>query len=162
MKNFKIIGFGGAGAKAISYIKERGIPGATFIAVDSLLNVNADVHLSLSDFEEIIEHIGNDIIYVIAGLGGSCGGQLAELAAKHEIDCCYCFMPYQFEGAERNKKAENDYMRLTALGVDIVKMDNNVALENALNEQKNLTIGELQDKAFEFIYTDVLKRIFTI
>ncbi len=163
MKKIKIIGFGSVGAKAISYIKNKGIPGAAYIAVDndkeSLLQSNADVKLTPKEFTNSFEQ--NDIVFVIAGLGGSCGGQLAEFAAKRlqNIACCYCFLPYQFEGVTRAENAAMTYHKLVSLGSRIVKIDNNEVLSKALTKHGSTTVAQMQNMVYNYIYEDILKHM---
>ena len=163
MKRIKILGFGGAGTKTISYIKNKGIPGAVCIAVDSdsesLLQSNADIKLTPKEFENSLEQ--NDIVFVIAGLGGSCGRHLAEIAAKRlqNIACCYCFMPYQFEGDARGENAVITYYRLTSHGVNVMKIDNNEFLSKALTEHGSTTVAQMQNMVYNYIYEDILKHM---
>lgn len=163
MKKIKIIGFGSAGAKTISYIKNKGISGAAYIAVDddkeSLLQSNADVKLTPKEFANSFEQ--NDIVFVIVGLGGSCGGQLAEFAAKRlqNIACCYCFMPYQFEGVTRVENAAMTYYRLILHGVNIVKIDNNEVIRKSLTEHSSTTVAQMQNMVYNYIYEDILKHM---
>ena len=161
MKRIKILSFGGAGTKTISYIKNKGIPGAAYIAVDndkeSLLQSNADVKLTPKGFTNNFEQ--NDIVFVIAELGGSCGGQLAEFAAKRlqYIACCYCFLPYQFEGVTRAENAAMTYHKLVSLGSRIVKIDNNEVLSKTLAEHGSTTVAQMQNMVYNYIYEDILK-----
>ena len=161
MKRIKILGFGGAGTKTISYIKNKGIPGAVCIAVDSdsesLLQSNADIKLTPKEFENSLEQ--NDIVFVIAGLGGSCGGQLAEFAAKRmqNIACCYCFMPYRFEGITRAENAAMTYHKLVSLGSRVVKIDNNEVLNKTPYKFSSSTLADMNNMIFDYIYNHILK-----
>ena len=161
MKKIKIIGFGSAGAKTISYIKNKGISGAAYIAVDddkeSLLQSNADVKLTPKEFANSFEQ--NDIVFVIVGLGGSCDGQLAEIAAKRlqNIACCYCFMPYRFEGVTRAENAAMTYHKLVLLGARIVKIDNNEVLNKTPYKFSSSTLADMNNMIFDYIYNHILK-----
>ena len=163
MKRIKILGFGGAGTKTISYIKNKGIPGAVCIAVDSdsesLLQSNADIKLTQKKFTNSLGQ--NDIAFVIAGLGGSYGGQLAEFAAKRlqNIACCYCIMPYRFEGVTRAENAAMTYYRLILHGVNVVKIDNNEVLSKTLAEHGSTTVAQMRDMVYTYIYADILKHM---
>lgn len=161
MKRIKIIGFGSVGAKAISYIKNKGIPGAVCITVDSdsesLLQSNADIKLTPKEFTNNFEQ--NDIVFVIAGLGGSCGRHLAEIAAKRlqNIACCYCFMPYRFEGVTRAENAAMTYHKLVSLGARIVRIDNNDVLNKTPDKFSGSTLADMNNMIFDYIYNHILK-----
>ena len=163
MKKIKIIGFGSAGAKTISYIKNKGIPGAAYIAVDndkeSLLQSNVDIKLTSKEFTKSLGQ--NDIAFVITGLGGSCGRHLAEITAKRleNIACCYCFLPYQFEGVTRAENAAMTYHKLVSLGSRIVKIDNNEVLSKTLAEHGSTTVAQMQNMVYNYIYEDILKHM---
>lgn len=170
MKNIKIIGCGGAGAKTISYIKNKCIPGAVCIAMDSaeeaLSAINADVkvvcneNIDNTEFAKAVGIAADNAIFIIAGLGGSCGGHLAEIAAKQipGIICCYCIMPYQFEGDARGENAVITHYRLTSHGVNVVKIDNDEVLSKTLNEPSGMTVGQMHESISDYIYKDILKR----
>lgn len=171
MKNIKIIGCGGAGAKTISYIKNKCIPDSVCIAIDSaeeaLSAINADVkvvcneNIDNTEFAKAAGIAADDAIFIIAGLGGSYGGHLAEIAAKQipEIICCYCMMPYQFEGITRNEKALKEYHQLTSHGVNVVKIDNDEVLSKTLNEPSGITVGQMHESISDYIYKDILKHM---
>ena len=161
MKRIKILSFGGAGTKTISYIKNKGIPGAAYIAVDndkeSLLQSNADIKLTPKEFTKYLEQ--NDIAFVIAGLGGNCGRHLTEIAAKRlqNIACCYCFMPYQFEGVTRAENAAMTYHKLVSLGARIVKIDNNEVLNKTPDKFSGSTLADMNNMIFDYIYNHISK-----
>ena len=170
MKNIKIIGCGGAGAKTISYIKNKCIPDAVCIAIDSaeeaLSAINADVkvvcneNIDNTEFAKAAGIAADDAIFIIAGLGGSCSGPLAEFAAKQipGIICCYCIMPYQFEGITRNEKALKEYHKLVLLGINAVRIDNNEFFGKTLDEPSSMTVGQMHESISDYIYKDILKR----
>lgn len=174
MKNIKIIGCGGAGANTVDYIKTKGIPGAVCIAMEStekaLSDINADVKVICNEniddtgFAKAAGIAADDVIFIIAGLGGRCGGHLAEFAAKQipGIMCCYCIMPYRFEGDARNKKASREYDSLVSNGITVVKTDNNEVLGKTLDEQSGMTVEQMHESISDYIYKDILRRSETL
>ena len=168
MKNIKIIGCGTEGANTVGYIKSKGISGGVCIAMDSaeesLSSIDVDlkvVYKKRVSFEKAAKLSENDIVFIIAGLGGACGRELAETAAKqiHGIACCYCIMPFEFEGEPRNKKAFMEYDRLTELGINTVKINSNDFLRKTINNHdEGTTVGQMFDTIFDYIYHDILIR----
>ena len=149
MKKIRIISFGNAAEKIISYIKNKGILGSAYIAADQ------DSELLLQKLTE------NDVVFVIANLGGSCSGQLTKFAAKQlpNIVCCYCLMPFQFEGINKNQKAVDDYHMLMSLKVNTVKINYNDVLSETFNRLGgSTTIGQMYESISDYIYKDILKR----
>lgn len=132
--SIKVIGVGGAGGSAVDRMKEVGLEGVEFVAVNTdaqaLHHSNADVKVHIGQglgaggdpekgreaAEESRDEIGKavegaDMIFVTLGAGGGTGSGggpvVAEEARKRDIlTVGVATKPFTFEGAKRRENAE--------------------------------------------------------
>ena len=165
MKNIKIIGCG-EGVSAVSYIKNRCIPDAVCIAAaptaGELAGIDADIKLEYgeiigaADFSRAAGLAENDIIFVV----GDCR-PLPIIAPGHmyNIACCYCFIPFLFEGRQKYKTAALQYDLLKSSGFNVVKIDSDEVMRKVSKAMgAHTTFAQMNEAVYDYICRDILKR----
>ncbi len=132
--SIKVIGVGGAGGSAINRMKEVGLSGVEFIAVNTdaqaLHHSDADVKVHIGKglgaggdpskgreaAEESRENIGkslegSDMVFITLGAGGGTGSGAGPIVAKEAKDrdiltVAVVTKPFTFEGAQRKRNAD--------------------------------------------------------
>ena len=123
--SIKVVGVGGAGGSAVDRMKEIGLSGVEFIAVNTdaqaLHHSNADVKVhigrGLGAAENGREAIGKslegaDMVFITLGAGGGTGSGAAPIVAEESkgrdiLTVGVATKPFTFEGAKRRENAEH-------------------------------------------------------
>ena len=139
--SIKVVGVGGAGGSAVNRMKEVGLSGVEFIAINTdaqaLHHSNADtkVHIGKglgaggdpekgqSAAEESRENIkeslkGADMVFITLGAGGGTGSGAGPIVAKEAKDQGILTVgvvtrPFTFEGAQRKRNADKAINEMT-------------------------------------------------
>ena len=139
--SIKVVGVGGAGGSAVNRMKEVGLSGVEFIAINTdaqaLHHSNADtkVHIGKglgaggdpekgqSAAEESRENIkeslkGADMVFITLGAGGGTGSGAGPIVAKEAKDQGILTVgvvtrPFTFEGAQRKRNADKAIDEMT-------------------------------------------------
>lgn len=138
--SIKVVGVGGAGGSAINRMKEVGLHGVEFIAINTdaqaLHHSSADTKVHIGKglgaggdpdrgreaAEESSENIakaleGSDMVFITLGAGGGTGSGAGPIVAKqaHDSDILTVGVvtkPFTFEGAQRKKNADEAISKL--------------------------------------------------
>ncbi len=138
----KVVGVGGAGGSAINRMKEVGLNGVEFVAVNTdaqaLHHSDADIKVHIGQglgaggdpekgrqaAEESRENIGQalegaDMVFITLGAGGGTGSGAGPLVAKEAKDRDILTVgvvtkPFTFEGAQRKANADKAIAQLSA------------------------------------------------
>lgn len=138
--SIKVVGVGGAGSAAINRMKEVGLSGVEFVAVNTdaqaLHHSRADTKVHIGKglgaggdpekgkeaAEESRENIakaldGSDMVFITLGAGGGTGSGAGPIVAKeaHDHDILTVGVvtkPFTFEGAQRKKNADESITKL--------------------------------------------------
>ncbi len=138
--SIKVVGVGGAGGSAINRMKEVGLHGVEFIAINTdaqaLHHSSADTKVHIGKglgaggdpdrgreaAEESSENIakaleGSDMVFITLGAGGGTGSGAGPIVAKqaHDNDILTVGVvtkPFTFEGAQRKKNADEAISKL--------------------------------------------------
>ena len=138
--SIKVVGVGGAGGSAINRMKEVGLHGVEFIAINTdaqaLHHSSADTKVHIGKglgaggdpdrgreaAEESSENIakaleGADMVFITLGAGGGTGSGAGPIVAKqaHDNDILTVGVvtkPFTFEGAQRKKNADDAISKL--------------------------------------------------
>lgn len=138
--SIKVVGVGGAGGSAINRMKEVGLHGVEFIAINTdaqaLHHSSADTKVHIGKglgaggdpdrgreaAEESSENIakaleGSDMVFITLGAGGGTGSGAGPIVAKqaHDNDILTVGVvtkPFTFEGAQRKKNADDAISKL--------------------------------------------------
>ncbi len=139
--SIKVVGVGGAGGSAINRMKEVGLNGVEFVAINTdaqaLHHSDADVKVHIGQglgaggdpekgrnaAEESKENIGKaldgaDMVFITLGAGGGTGSGAGPIVAKEARDRDILTVgvvtkPFTFEGAQRRGNADEAISKLT-------------------------------------------------
>ena len=138
--SIRVVGIGGGGIAAIDHIIERHLYGVDFVAVDGeverLSRTGAPVVVPVAspcrrlyrqhtlwqpphDWKGELRRAltGSELVFLVAGLGGRTGSELAPVAARIARECgalviALMTFPFSFEGQRRRAAAERTVARL--------------------------------------------------
>lgn len=155
--SIKVVGVGGAGGSAINRMKEVGLSGVEFIAINTdaqaLHHSDADTkvhigkglgaggdpakgHEAAEESRENIEKAldGADMVFITFGAGGGTGSGagpvVAEEARKHDIlTVGVVTKPFTFEGAQRKKNADEAISELASQVDALITIPNDRLLQ---------------------------------
>ena len=109
--NIKVIGVGGAGGSAVNRMRDAGLSGVEFIAM------NADAQALHNSKADVKVHLGHDttngadMVFITAGMGGGTGTGAAAIVAEiaqglGALTVAIVTKPFSFEGAKRKANAD--------------------------------------------------------
>ena len=155
--SIKVVGVGGAGGSAVNRMKEVGLSGVEFIAINTdaqaLHHSNADtkVHIGKglgaggdpekgqSAAEESRENIkeslkGADMVFITLGAGGGTGSGAGPIVAKEAKDQGILTVgvvtrPFTFEGAQRKRNADKAIDEMTGAVDALITIPNDRLLQ---------------------------------
>ena len=155
--SIKVVGVGGAGGSAVNRMKEVGLSGVEFIAINTdaqaLHHSNADtkVHIGKglgaggdpekgqSAAEESRENIkeslkGADMVFITIGAGGGTGSGAGPIVAKEAKDQGILTVgvvtrPFTFEGAQRKRNADKAIDEMTGAVDALITIPNDRLLQ---------------------------------
>lgn len=155
--SIKVVGVGGAGGSAVNRMKEVGLSGVEFIAINTdaqaLHHSNADtkVHIGKglgaggdpekgqSAAEESRENIkeslkGADMVFITLGAGGGTGSGAGPIVAKEAKDQGILTVgvvtrPFTFEGAQRKRNADKAIDDMTGAVDALITIPNDRLLQ---------------------------------
>ena len=155
--SIKVVGVGGAGGSAVNCMKEVGLSGVEFIAINTdaqaLHHSNADtkVHIGKglgaggdpekgqSAAEESRENIkeslkGADMVFITLGAGGGTGSGAGPIVAKEAKDQGILTVgvvtrPFTFEGAQRKRNADKAIDEMTGAVDALITIPNDRLLQ---------------------------------
>jgi cell division protein FtsZ len=145
----KVFGIGGAGGNTVSRMKEIGIKGGEFIALNTdaqdLLYTNSDhkiligkeLTMGLGSEQDIKKRLaGCDMVFVTCGLGGGTGTGaapiVAELARKQgALTIGVVTLPFTIEGPKRIENSEYGLERMEGVVDTLIVIPNDKLLEIA-------------------------------
>ena len=155
--SIKVVGIGGAGGSAVNRMKEVGLSGVEFIAINTdaqaLHHSNADtkVHIGKglgaggdpekgqSAAEESRENIkeslkGADMVFITLGAGGGTGSGAGPIVAKEAKDQGILTVgvvtrPFTFEGAQRKRNADKAIDEMTGAVDALITIPNDRLLQ---------------------------------
>lgn len=155
--SIKVVGVGGAGGSAVNRMKEVGLSGVEFIAINTdaqaLHHSNADtkVHIGKglgaggdpekgqSAAEESRENIkeslkGADMVFITLGAGGGTGSGAGPIVAKEAKDQGVLTVgvvtrPFTFEGAQRKRNADKAIDEMTGAVDALITIPNDRLLQ---------------------------------
>jgi cell division protein FtsZ len=146
----RVAGVGGAGIKVIEHLLAAGMPAAAFIALDSeprslAASSAADrVSLALPRVADTISGLsrgfepppvlqaalaGAELIFIVAGLGGTTGTLLSPLLARAAkqagaLTLCFVTTPFDFEGTRKKQAAREGMDELLAAADGVIGLPN--------------------------------------
>ena len=161
---FKVIGVGGAGCNTLRFFEKNQIGALALTAIDTdaqtlesisfeKLQIGHALTRGLStgnDFElgrkaadadrKRIKALckGQDIIFIVAGLGGGLGSSAASIVAECAVEqgstvIAFVNMPFSFEGGTRYKQAEKGLIDLRAHCEAVIPLPNDILLQSLDN-----------------------------
>lgn len=155
--SIKVVGVGGAGGSAVNRMKEVGLSGVEFIAINTdaqaLHHSNADTKVHIGKglgaggdpekgqmaAEESRENIkeslkGADMVFVTLGAGGGTGSGAGPIVAKEAKDQGILTVgvvtrPFTFEGAQRKRNADKAIDEMTGAVDALITIPNDRLLQ---------------------------------
>lgn len=155
--SIKVVGVGGAGGSAVNRMKEVGLSGVEFIAINTdaqaLHHSNADIKVHIgkglgaggdpekgqSAAEESRENIkeslkGADMVFITLGAGGGTGSGAGPIVAKEAKDQGILTVgvvtrPFTFEGAQRKRNADKAIDEMTGAVDALITIPNDRLLQ---------------------------------
>ncbi len=159
LPNIKVIGIGGGGINAVNHMIDCGMQGVEFIAVSGdsctlglskaqkrlnvrenrpaglgMLTAEACRHFAEEARTVLKEHLqGADMVFVIAGMGGSSGSGASSVVAAcarelGALAVAVVTKPFKFEGKRRRKVAETSIEELRKNADTIIVISNDCLL----------------------------------
>ena len=155
--SIKVVGVGGAGGSAVNRMKEVGLSGVEFIAINTdaqaLHHSNADTKVHIGKglgaggdpekgqmaAEESRENIkeslkGADMVFITLGAGGGTGSGAGPIVAKEAKDQGILTVgvvtrPFTFEGAQRKRNADKAIDEMTGAVDALITIPNDRLLQ---------------------------------
>lgn len=155
--SIKVVGVGGAGGSAVNRMKEVGLSGVEFIAINTdaqaLHHSNADIKVHIGKglgaggdpergqvaAEESRENIkeslkGADMVFITLGAGGGTGSGAGPIVAKEAKDQGILTVgvvtrPFTFEGAQRKRNADKAIDEMTGAVDALITIPNDRLLQ---------------------------------
>ena len=155
--SIKVVGVGGAGGSAVNRMKEVGVSGVEFIAINTdaqaLHHSNADTKVHIGKglgaggdpekgqtaAEESRENIkeslkGADMVFITLGAGGGTGSGAGPIVAKEAKDQGILTVgvvtrPFTFEGAQRKRNADQAIDEMTGAVDALITIPNDRLLQ---------------------------------
>jgi cell division protein FtsZ len=163
----KVIGVGGGGINAVNRMIEKKLSGVEFVAVDTyetFLSTSQapckikidenDIQASSKEILTVLE--GNDLVFIVAGIGGGTATGVAPIIAKYSkklgaLTIAVVTLPFNFENPRRKKNADIGIENLRDFADSVVKVsgDKILQLEENISQEKALSIAN--DVLFETI-----------
>jgi cell division protein FtsZ len=143
-----VVGIGNGGITAVNRLLERGVYGVSYIAMDtdeeSLAQDRAGKRIQVDDPETAVTSLRAaldrpDIVFVVGGLGGQTGTQLAPAVAaaarkQGALVLAIVTLPFAFEGQHRSAKAHRGADRLKEEVHTLITIPNDRLLDLAGDE----------------------------
>ena len=169
----KIVGIGGAGSNAISFMLSKGIPGVEFIVMNTdsdALKANScskKVLLKrvgemegpllgqqsvIASQDDVVDAIFDArVIILVAGMGGNTATSalpiMAEMAKEMDVFViCMVTMPLAFEGEKRTESARKSVARLRTIA------DNVIVFQTGKDSSLNISMAEAFERVNDAMF----------